>query len=140
MSKTYEMIRLDEADYIVWDGAEKIPSKLLFDEVRELLVQHPQIDETHRYIVDIRRLPPDVVAHLQTALLSGQAARDSHEPSLMEVDRTLFDALVELIRALVEKVLSLLTGKGHGRSPGELGPAAGVRRQLRIEHDDNYGR
>jgi hypothetical protein len=141
MSKTYEMIRLTDADYSVWAAAEDLPSDLVFAEVRELLVKFPQVDETQRYIVDTRRLSPDVVAHLQTARLSGQAARDPYEPSLMEVDRTLFDAIVELIRELIEKVLSLLSGKGRGRSdPGEPGPATGRGRQLRIEHDDDYSR
>lgn len=141
MPKTYEMIRLQDADYSLWATAEDLPKDLLFNEIRELLVNFPEVnDESHRYIVDIRQLPPEVVAHLQSsARLSGLAAQDPYEPSLMEVDRTLFDAIVDLIRELVDKVLFLLTGKnrGQGRSaPDELGPRG---RQLRIEHDnDSY--
>jgi len=137
MSKTYEMIRLQDADYSVWAAAEDLPKDLVFNEVRELLVNFPEVDESYRYIVDIRQLPPEVVAHLQSsARLSGLAAQNSYEPSLMEVDRTLFDAIVDLIRELVDKVLSLLTGKNRGRgrsAPDEPGPRS---RQLRIEHDE----
>lgn len=141
MPKTYEMIRLKDTDYSVWTAAEDLPKDLVFSEVRELLVNFQEVDESHRYIVDIRQLPPEVVAHLQSsARLSGLAAQDPYEPTLMQVDRTLFDAIVDLIRELVDKVLSLLTGKNRGRgrsAPDEPGPRG---RQLRIEHDDSYSR
>ena len=142
MSKTYEMIRLKDTDYSVWTAAEDLPKDLVFNEVRELLVNFPEVEESHRYIVDIRQLPPEVVAHLQSsARLSGLAAQDPYEPTLMEVDRTLFDSIVDLIRDLVDKVLSLLQGKSRDnrgdRGPDESGPCG---RQLRIEHDDSYSR
>lgn len=138
MPKTYEVIRLQDADYSVWTAAEDLPKDLVFNEVRELLVNFPSVDESHRYIIDIRQLPPEVVAHLQSsARLSGQAAQDPYEPTLIEVDRTLFDAIVDLIRELIDKVLSLLTGKSRDyrdSGPGKPGPRG---RQLRIEHDDD---
>ncbi|MCQ2032257.1 hypothetical protein [Stutzerimonas zhaodongensis] len=134
MSKTYEMVRLQDADYSVWTAAQDLPKDLVFREVRELLVNFPKVDESHRYIVDIRQLPPEVVAHLQSsAKLSGLAAQDPYEPSLMEVNRTLFDAIVDLIRELVDQMLSMLTGKSRGRSAPDEPGARG--RKLRIEHN-----
>nr|WP_176704737.1 hypothetical protein [Pseudomonas sp.] len=129
------MIRLKDTDYSVWTAAEDLPKDLVFNEVRELLVNFPEVEESHRYIVDIRQLPPEVVAHLQSsARLSGLAAQDPYEPTLMEVNRTLFDAIVDLIRELVDKVLSLLQGKSRDnrgdRGLDESGPRG---RQLRIE-------
>lgn len=137
MPKTYEMIRLK--DYSVWTAAEDLPKDLVFNEVRDLLVNFPEFDDNQRYIVDVRQLPPEVVAHLQSSVrLSGLAAQDPHEPTLMEVDRTLFDAIVDLVRELVDKVLSLLQGKNRdNRGPGEPGLRG---RQLRIEHDESYSR
>ena len=138
MSKTYEMIRLKDADYSVWAAAEDLPKEIVFNEVRELLVKFLEVDESHRYIVDIRQLPPEVVAHLQSsARLSGQAAQDPYEPTMMQVDRTLFDAIVDLIRELVDKVLSLLTGKSRDHRDNGLGKPGPRGRQLRIEHDDD---
>jgi hypothetical protein len=135
MPKTYEMIRLKDTDYSVWTAAEDLPKDLVFNEVRDLLMNFPEVDDNQRYIVDVRQLPPEVVAHLQTARLSGQAAQDAYEPSLMQVDRTLFDAIVDLIRELIQKVLSVLTGKSNGRSSESAFEPAPRGRQLRIEHD-----